>query len=139
MKFRHILFGMLCVGCIGLLLSACGGGTSAPTEDPLPEMKIETSRGTLYFPATWEDRVTVNVSENETNSIASFSADIGGKRVRLFDVRLDGDKTDSIGTVTRDGTAYYAHIDPEEEAPAEDPDLFYAMQEDVNYLIGRLG
>ena len=169
MSVKRLLAAMLCVVCVGMALSGCGKRPAgpevkppteqdpasvsdpaegqSPASDPIDaeqmkDLEIVTERGTVRFPASWGDSLTTSTEESEERSVVTFSANLDSGVFRIFDIILDGNADDAIGSVTKDGTTYYAHLDVEEleegTVSADEQDQIYAMQEDVNYLIENL-
>ena len=124
-------------------------GTDAPEEPPsaeellekadLNDLEIETDRGSLHFPAVWGDKISADTQELEDASVVSFYAELDGGRYRLFTVTLNDEELEAAGTVTKNEISSYVHLDIfEEDVPEAEQDNYFAMQEDINYLIAHL-
>lgn len=104
---------------------------------------VETDYVRLYFPQKWEANLETEIVE-EDGYIIEFYGKVEGKdRQKIFDVVFNGDAENMVGMVDVNGEAVYVGFnfaEPEigEDWSGEEEDMIYAMQEDVNYLIGML-
>lgn len=104
---------------------------------------IETEYVRLYFPKKWEENLEIEIVEKDAY-IVEFYGKVEGKDCqKIFDIVFNGDAEKMLGTVEANGENIYVGFnfaEPEisENWTIEEADIIYAMQEDVNYLIGML-
>ena len=101
--------------------------------------EIETSYGKLYFPKKWENQVRVEAVEGDAYTVQFFGTVEGKPEQHLFNVVCGGTDGILVGT-WGDMPVYimYADIAVDDTWTQEELDTIYAMQEDVNYLMGML-
>lgn len=103
---------------------------------------IDTEYGDLYYPKKWESNIRTEVNEKEGYSVKFFGTVEGKEEQPLFEIIFNSDAEMMIGTMEKDGENIYVGFnfsEPNVDSWAqEDADMIYAMQEDVNYLIGML-
>ena len=121
---------LLCVALLCGLLAGCGNDKVQEDQndngsaDTIPEdVVVHTDYGDLHYPDRWQEYVTIR---------------------QEFKVLIGDDSSEVVGSLTDDtGTQrnVYLHV---EELPADsgleetEQTRFYAMQEDLNYLIDNL-
>ena len=119
--------------------------TAAADAIPFPEIRyttVDTPYGSLQFPETYLDSLTVTEGEGEIYNLI-FSADVGGKGYPLFTVYIGGEPDDVMyfGQVTdENGTVSDVYIQPHDLGDLsglqeEEQDQLYSMQEALNELL----
>lgn len=97
-----------------------------------------------YYPDRWQEYVTIRQEQNGNTIAVTFETKSGEETYELFKVLIGDDSSEVVGSLTDDtGTQrnVYLHV---EELPADsgleetEQTRFYAMQEDLNYLIDNL-
>lgn len=108
-------------------------------------VSFETDYGELLYPQEWGDRVQVETEAGDDYSVSSFFFVMSdGTNVPLFDVSFGRQDGAYLGEIqTKDGTLVPVFIRSyslreEEKWVQDDINTYYAMQEDVNFLIGKL-
>ena len=100
--------------------------------------------GDLHYPDRWQEYVTIRQEQNGNTIAVTFETKSGEETYELFKVLIGDDSSEVVGCLTDDtGTQrnVYLHV---EELPADsgleetEQTRFYAMQEDLNYLIDNL-
>ena len=112
---------------------------------PAKEIKIETPCCTLYFPGDWESQLQVVQTQGDPYVVSFYGKLEGIVEQLLFDVVFSEQRTkDVLGTVTgSDGVKWYVSIvlhsfEPDQSWSEDNKDIIFTMQEDINYLIGKL-
>ena len=154
---------LLCVALLCGLLAGCGNdkvqeeqndnvfADTIPEEDDnvfadtIPEdVVVHTDYGDLHYPDRWQEYVTIRQEQNGNTIAVTFETKSGEETYELFKVLIGDDSGEVVGSLTDDtGTQrnVYLHV---EELPADsgleetEQTRFYAMQEDLNYLIDNL-
>ena len=104
---------------------------------------IETEYVNLYYPKKWKDNIETEIL-NEEGYVVEFYGKVEGKdRQKLFEVVFNGDASMMAGTIEgEEGNTYvgFNFAEPEmgDDWTDEEVNTIYAMQEDLNYLIGML-
>ena len=148
---------LLCVALLCGLLAGCGNNkvqeeqneqneqNENASADTLPEdVVVHTDYGDLHYPDRWQEYVTIRQEQNGNTIAVTFETKSGEETYELFQVLIGDDSGEVVGSLTDDtGTQrnVYLHV---EELPADsgldetEQTRFYAMQEDLNYLIEHL-
>lgn len=161
MTYRKWISVFLCVIFVCGLLAGCGNdkvqeeendNVFAETipeetipEDTIPEdVVVHTDYGDLHYPDRWQEYVTIRQEQNGNTIAVTFETKSGEETYELFKILIGNDSGEVVGSLTDDtGTQrnVYLHV---EELPADsgleetEQTRFYAMQEDLNYLIDNL-
>lgn len=115
-----------------------------PGVEDYPDLAIETPYVTLYYPGRWEQHLRVETQTLDFGASVAFYGTFTAGEQWLFTVHFGGGEGISAGAVLVDGgylmdvTVELSDYVPGEGWSAEDTDLFSAMQEDMNHLIGML-
>ena len=122
-----------------------GNNNAAAETAVIPEdIVIHTDYGDLHYPDRWQEYVTIRQEQNGNTIAVTFETKSGEETYELFKVLIGDDSSEVVGSLTDDtGTQrnVYLHV---EELPADsgleetEQTRFYAMQEDLNYLIDNL-
>lgn len=103
---------------------------------------IETDYCKLYYPAKWEANLQTEIKDEEGYVVEFYGAVEGKDKQPLFNIVFGQEADFVIGTIDKDGEAVEVgctFMDPAvEEWNTEEADIIYAMQEDMNYLIGMI-
>lgn len=155
--FSKWLSVFLCVVFACSLLAGCSKEGTEPAEQGnneaeaaaetavIPEdIVIHTDYGDLHYPDRWQEYVTIRQEQKGSGIAVTFETQSGEGTYALFDILIGGDGSDVVGSLT-DSTGTQRnvclHVD---ELPADsgleesEQTRFYAMQEDLNYLIDHL-
>lgn len=151
MTYRKWISVFLCVIFVCGLLAGCGNdkvqeeqndNVSANTSPE--DVVVHTDYGDLHYPDRWQEYVTIRQEQNGNTIAVTFETKSGEETYELFKVLIGDDSSEVVGSLTDDtGTQrnVYLHV---EELPADsgleetEQTRFYAMQEDLNYLIDHL-
>lgn len=107
-------------------------------------MSIETKYGDLLYPAKWEEHLSVVYPEGDDYCVAFFCNLPNKTEQPLFTVYFNSDNGFDAGTfTTENGESVSVTVEfGVSSLPAEwsdlECDLFFGMQEDVNYIIDKL-
>ena len=119
-------------------------GDYAGEDEPPEDIVVHTDYGDLHYPDRWQEYVTIRQEQNGNTIVITFETKSGEEAYELFKVLIGDDSSEVVGSLTDDtGTQrnVYLHVD---ELPADsgleetEQTRFYAMQEDLNYLIDNL-
>lgn len=104
---------------------------------------IKTDYVRLYFPQKWEANLETEIVEDEGYVVEFYGKVEGKDRQEIFEIVFNGDAETMIGSVEVDGENVYVGFNFAEpklgdDWTGEEADIIYAMQEDVNFLIGML-
>lgn len=114
------------------------------TEEAPELMEIKTEYGTLSYPAEYKDSLTTNETNEDDFLTVTFNADVEGQSYTLFNIMINSEEGDSVGTITSDdGTVRNVFADITELTDIsglseDDQNQLYAMQEGLNVLIENL-
>lgn len=120
------------------------GGSSLPVDNGT-DMAIDTPYGELYYPSRWKSYLSLKTEEKNGYSVSFYSNVSGHAAQCLFVVYFGSDRGIEIGTVKDDsGRNIRVSIDiisfePDGSWSEADRNIVYAMQEDMNYLLTKLG
>lgn len=142
---------LLCVALLCGLLAGCGNDKVQEDQndnvsaDTIPEdIVVHTEYGDLHYPDRWQEYVTIWQEQNGSTVTVTFETKSGEESYELFRILIGGDGSDVVGSLTDSvGTQrnVYLYVDtlPEDSGLEEaEQTRFYAMQEDLNYLIEHL-
>ena len=142
---------LLCVALLCGLLAGCGNDKVQEEQndnvsaDTIPEdLVVHTEYGDLHYPDRWQEYVTIWQEQNGSTVTVTFETKSGEESYELFRILIGGDGSDVVGSLTDSvGTQrnVYLYVDtlPEDSGLEEaEQTRFYAMQEDLNYLIEHL-
>lgn len=119
--------------------------TQAHDEPENGDLKASTPYGDLYFPGQWKDSIRWVGQETEAGYIAEFYGIVNGKESRLFTLYFAEIVDDAVpvgiltaADMTMDVSLALWDL-PEDSGWSEaEQDMFYALQEKVNYLLDKL-
>lgn len=120
------------------------GSTGRIIADKCEQLKNEGHECAAAYPDRWQEYVTIRQEQNGNTIAVTFETKSGEETYELFKVLIGDDSSEVVGSLTDDtGTQrnVYLHV---EELPADsgleetEQTRFYAMQEDLNYLIDNL-
>lgn len=145
---RKKSFVALCVLAVSLLVTGCRLNATDTNQREVnhdDDIVVETAYGNLYFPSQWEDYLQIDEVNAENTIEVKFSAkDIDNTIIPLFSIIVGGESGNVAGTLTaEDGTQHNVYVEIEEirnddSLTQTELNRFYAMQEDLNYLIDNL-
>ena len=142
---------VLCVLLTCSLLTGCGSDQAQEEQSdhtsadaPADDIVVHTDYGDLHYPDRWQEYVTIRQEQNGGTIAVTFETESGEETYELFKVLIGNDSSDVVGSLTDDtGTQRNVYLRVE-ELPADsgleeaEQMRFYAMQEDLNYLIDNL-
>ena len=141
----------LCVIFVCGLLAGCGNDNGQKNQndnasaDTIPEdIVIRTDYGDLHYPDRWQEYVTIRQEQNGNTIAVTFETKSREETYELFKVLIGDDDSAVVGSLTDDtGTQrnVYLHVEqlPDDSGLGEtEQTRFYAMQEDLNYLVNNL-
>ena len=121
---------------------------SAPATTPKPadpDAEITTPYVTLYYPGQYKEYLHTEVLDDGFEVTVLFYSTVGGHRDALmFTLFFGGAEGEPLGSFQTgqdfavDVTVEMSGYIPNEAWSTEDADVFYAMQENMNYVINRL-
>ncbi len=115
-----------------------------PTPENETDMVISTEYGDLHFRDQWREFMDIRQEQTEDVVTVYFNAMINETEYNLFEIRIGGEEGTQIGSLTdNSGNTHnvYAVVEElsrDENLTEEEQSRLYAMQEDINYLIGYL-
>lgn len=119
--------------------------TQVPEQElDLEDMAIDTPWGEIHYPSKWSGHLELEVKETEGYSVTFYCKLEGHDRQPLFTIHLGGIKGTKVGILTApNGDKVEVRVTIHEFAPAdawteEESNAFYAMQEELNYLMEKL-
>ena len=151
MTYRKWISVFLCVIFVCGLLAGCGNDKVQEEQkdnvsaNTIPEdVVVHTDYGDLHYPDRWQEYVTIRQEQNGNTIAVTFETKSGEETYELFKVLIGDDSCEVVGSLTVDsGTQRNVYLHGE-ELPADsgleetEQTRFYAMQEDLNYLIDHL-
>lgn len=159
-RIRHRNAGMICRKWMSIflcvifscgLLAGCGndkvqeGQNDNVSADTIPEdVVVHTNYGDLHYPDRWQEYVTIRQEQNGTTIAVTFETKSEEETYELFKVLIGDDSSEVVGRLTDDdGTQRNVYLRAQElpeDSGLEGSELvrYYAMQEDLNYLIDHL-
>ena len=122
------------------------GGDAQPTEPANPtDLAMDTPYMELHYPSKWAEYLSIQVAEGTPYSVR-YGCVVGGHAEQhLFTVHFGGDKGFALKTIKAlDGTMVEIRIELSELVfddswTQEENAIASAMQEDLNYLLGKMG
>ena len=142
---------LLCIVILCMILTGCGNGNGTdaqqendPTGTNSEDIVVSTDFGDLHYPERWREYVTIRQEQNDDTITVAFETESEGKTYELFEVLIGDDTSDVIGSLTDAAGAQrnvYLHVEELSENSGlkeNEQTRFYAMQEDLNYLIDHL-
>lgn len=100
---------------------------------------IETPYGNLYYPAKWEGQFRVESVEDDNYTVQFYATLEGKEEQHLFDIVYGEVEGVALGTLDETEVyMVYGDISLDGDWTEEEENTIYAMQEDVNYLMGML-
>lgn len=128
-------------------------GQTAPDSDTQPDelpeamqvdMAIDTPYMELHYPSKWADTLSIKINQSGVYSVGYYCKIGNYADVRLFTVYFGGQTGSLLKTIkTEEGEMVEIRIDVPElsllnEWTEEQKNTAYAMQEDLNYLLGKM-
>lgn len=153
-KCQKLICCLLCTALLCGLLAGCSRDKTANEQsapdtasaaNSIPEdIVVHTEYGDLHYPDRWQEYVTIRQEQNGNTIVAVFETKSGEETYELFRILIGDDGSDVVGSLT-DSTGTQRNVYLHVNALSEDSSLeeaeqtrFYAMQEDLNYLIDHL-
>ena len=122
--------------------------TTEPAAPTAPAVKnavpVKTPYGTIYYQDQWQECMVVEQIEEGNCVILIFEAEINAVRYPLFKLVIGSDPEQSIATVTGDDGQQYGvsvvldEIGIYDALTSEQQNRLYAMQEEINFILGNL-
>lgn len=105
---------------------------------------IQTDYGDLHYPDQWREYVkTIQEKKSDTIKV-TFEFEVDKSDYKLFEILIGGDNGEIIGKLTdnngiqRNVYLRVAELPMNSSLDEAEQNRFYAMQEDLNYLIDNL-
>lgn len=104
---------------------------------------VETPWGTLFYEARWADVMLTEQEQTGDSLYVRFYAEMDGCRYDLFTVTIGADEANAGQITDYRGTARNVFVTMEDpgnlsDLKDEQKNVLYAMQEQINFVIGRL-
>lgn len=122
-----------------------GSDIPEETKAPAQDLVVDTPYCNLYYPAQWKDAVRYEAERTDAGYIAVFYGTVNGKDAELFTVYFAETSEDSVpvgiytaGDVAMDVSISMPELPENNDWCEADREIFYALQEKVNYLIDKL-
>lgn len=138
-----ISFYAFCMGCsndVDLKKSE----SSNLSETILSDFVIQTEYGDLHYPDQWREYIkTIQEKKSDTIKV-TFEFEVDKSDYKLFEILIGGDNGEIIGKLTdnngiqRNVYLCVAELPVNSGLDEAEQNRFYAMQEDLNYLIDNL-
>lgn len=146
LKNKKSMILILAVVLVAIVVIAVVGGAGRKngSEGQIPDILVKTSFCELHYPGNWKEQVRIETASGDQSECISFTAVTQSGEAKMFDIIFGQSEALYVGDVaSKDGTrtAVYLNLYELEDAlqwMQEDQFAFYAMQEDVNYLISHL-
>lgn len=134
-----ILFG----AALFLLLMGCSENTQPSMQNNDTEIIIQTNLGNLYYPLEWKELLSTTEKKTDFGTSVTFQAEKNGEKLELFTLNIGGGAGDEIGQLTdRNGSKHAVRVSFQElnteGMDEQTANQFFAMQEDINYLVEHL-
>lgn len=117
-------------------------GTSSLPEDNGQEMLIDTPYGELHYPSRWKDYLSLDIGD----TAVVFYSQVGSHgRQHIFTVHYGSSAGIEVGSaIDNAGNAVSISLEvipfePDDSWSDADKKIVAAMQEDLNYLLSKLG
>ena len=134
---------LLCLALLCGLLAGCAG-SAGTAPDSANDLVILTAYGDLHYPESWQEYVIIRQNQRGDDIVVTFSSKFEERECTLFEVTIGSEDGSLVGMLkAADGTQrnVYLRVTPMPEnagwTEAEE-NRFYAMQEDLNYLLDHL-
>lgn len=102
-------------------------------------IKIKTPFVDLYYPEKWEQQIRIEQIEGDIHSVNFWGTVEGKSEVKLFEIAFGHVEGIFLGTLDeKEVYLIYSDIVFDESWNEEEQDEIFAMQEDVNYILGML-
>ena len=134
---------LLCFVLLCGVLSGCGN-SAVKTPDPDNDLVIHTAYGDLHYPKSWQEYVIISQNQRGDDIVVTFSSEFEETEHILFEVTVGSEDGSLVGVLkAADGKERNVYLRvtpiPENAGWAEtEKNRFYAMQEDLNYLLDHL-
>lgn len=151
MTYRKWISVFLCVIFVCGLLAGCGNdkvqeeqNDNVSADTISEDVVVHTDYGDLHYPDRWQEYVTIRQEQNGNTIAVTFETKSGEETYELFKVLIGDDSSEVVGRLTDDdGTQRNVYLRAQElpeDSGLEGSELvrYYAMQEDLNYLIDHL-
>ncbi len=132
------------VGKVDSVSESSGSITIGNPDDEREAIEIETKYCTFYYPLEWEKNLRTEIVDKDDYKVEFYGTVEGKKEQHLFDLIFNGAVGYNLGTIrTESGEDVAINIESYEfksdDTWTEDEEfILYAMQEDINYIIGML-
>lgn len=114
------------------------------SETILSDFVIQTEYGDLHYPDQWREYIkTIQEKKSDTIKV-TFEFEVDKSDYKLFEILIGGDNGEIIGKLTdnngiqRNVYLCIAELPVNSGLDEAEQNRFYAMQEDLNYLIDNL-
>lgn len=118
--------------------------TIGTPDDERESIEIVTKYGTLLYPLEWEKNLRTKIVDSDVYKVEFYGTVEGKAEQHLFDLIFNGETGYNLGTLTTEtGEAVQINIESydfefDDSWTEDEKFTLYAMQEDINYIIGML-
>ncbi len=160
-KSKKWIYYAIYIALLSIIISGCSSTTEKTDADKdrmveetkpdkgdtekLEDLVIHTEYGDLHYPEQWREYISINQESADDNVIVSFETESGNTTYPLFQIIIGNDKDGTIvgGLMDESGTQRNVclrvyEIPENVDLAEEELSRFYAMQEDLNYLVDNL-
>lgn len=137
------LFCCLFFGCDNNAVSEKDKSSTFP-QTVSEDLIIHTEYGDLHYPDQWREYIkTIQEKKSDTIKV-TFEFEVDKSDYKLFEILIGGDNGEIIGKLTdnngiqRNVYLCVAELPVNSGLDEAEQNRFYAMQEDLNYLIDNL-
>ncbi len=108
-------------------------------QEKAEDMAIGTPYGELYYPIRWRENLSLQVQQEDGYSIG-FYGNVGQHTmIHLFTLTIDGSGENIVGSMAgKPVTLELTSLEADDSWSAQERSTILAMQEDLNYLMGKL-
>lgn len=141
----------LCIAFVCCLFFGCDNNAASEKDksSTFPQtvsedLIIHTEYGDLHYPDQWREYVKTHQKKSKGTVEITFEAKIEKSYYKLFEILIGGDNGEIIGKLTdnngiqRNVYLCVAELPVNSGLDEAEQNRFYAMQEDLNYLIDNL-
>ncbi len=113
-------------------------------DDKREAIEIATKYGSFYYPIEWEKNLRTEIVDKDTYKVEFYGTVEGKEEQHLFDLVFNGTIGYNLGTLTTENGENVAiniesySFDLDDTWTEDEEFVLYAMQDDINYMIGKL-
>lgn len=113
-------------------------------DDKREAIEIVTKYGAFYYPIEWEKNLRTEIVDKDGYKVEFYGTVEGKEEQHLFDLFFNGSIGYNLGTLTTENGENVAiniesySFDLDDTWTEDEEFVLYAMQDDINYMIGKL-